>query len=301
MFSGYCSTEDTRTLRLYQKLLESPFTDEGTQVRPRWEDGSPAYTRKIFGYQERYDFAEGCPFPIITIRKINWRAALDEILWIYQKASNNIHDLNSHIWDAWADDNGTIGRAYGYQIARITDYPDSGPMNQMDKVIWDLRNNPMSRSIMTNMYQIPDLPNMHLRPCCYATHWNVTRKPMTGEMFLNMVMFQRSMDTLTAGNWNVVQYVMLMQMVAQVTGLKMGTFIHNVTDAHVYDRHIPIMEELVHENQYMLSPAYATECFVPVTVELDPDVKEFKDFTVDSFQVKDYHPNEFKYKIPVAV
>lgn len=282
-----------------RKILESPYDDSFAEVRPHWEDGTPAHTKKIFGYTETYCLAPGFikewGFPMMTLRPINWKAALDEILWIYQKRSNNIHDLKSHIWDSWADETGSIGKAYGYQIAKETNYKDTGPMNQMDRVIYDLRTNPTSRAIMTMMYNMEDLPEMGLRPCCHGVNWNVTYDSRFQTKYLNAVVMQRSQDMIVANNWNLVQYSLLLLMVAHVTNLVPGYLMHVITDAHIYDRHIPIARELIRRWDVGGVP------FQPTQVWIDPEVKEFDQFTVDSIKIEPYAPMDFDMKIPVAV
>jgi len=254
-------------------------TDE--KVRPKWDDGTPAYTKKLFGVVNRYDLSKD--FPLITLRPINLRSAVDEILWIWQKKSNNINDLNSHIWDEWADETGSIGKAYGYQLGVKHKYPE-GEMDQVDRVLYDLKHNPYSRRIMTNMYTFQDLSEMALYPCAYSVTFNVTGNK------LNAVLNQRSQDVLVANNWNVVQYAILVMMFAQVSGLEPGELVHVIADAHIYDRHIPLVEEMLTRPQY---PA--------PKVTLNPAVKDFYEFTTDDILVEDYETNPQIKDIPVAV
>lgn len=262
-------------------ILENGFSTENEKVRPVWEDGTPAYTIKKFGIVNRYDLSK--EFPILTLRYINWKAAIDEILWIWQKKSNKISDLNSHIWDSWMGEDGTIGKAYGYQLGVKHEYKE-GMFDQVDRVLYDLKNNPYSRRIMTNIYNFQDLHDMNLYPCAYSMTFNV----VDGK--LNAILNQRSQDTLTANNWNVVQYSVLVHMIAQVSGLKAGELIHVISDMHIYDRHIPIVKEII-----------AREPYPAPKLEINPEIKDFYDFTVDDFNIVDYRYGKSIGKVPVAV
>ena len=203
-------------------------------------------------------------------------------MWIWQKKSNNIHDLKSHIWDQWADKDGSIGKAYGYQLGVKHKYKE-GEMDQVDRVLYDLKNNPYSRCIMTNIYVHQDLHEMALYPCAYSVTFNVT-----GDR-LNAILNQRSQDILAAGNWNVVQYAALVMMIAQVSGLKPGILMHVIADAHIYDRHIPIVKDLI------TRPTYPAP-----KVTLNPLVKDFYEFTVDDFTIEDYQTGPQIKGIPIA-
>lgn len=262
------SKADKIFLSNLRDIMENGFSDEGMPVRPHWEDGTPAHTVKKFCIVNRYDLQE--EFPIITVRKTNFAAALDELLWIWQKKSNRVSELNSHIWDSWAGKDGTIGKAYGYQLGVKHKYKE-GYFDQVDRVIYDLKNNPQSRRILTNIYVHADLHEMNLYPCAYSMTFNVT-----GDK-LNAILNQRSQDMLTANNWNVVQYSMLVIMLSKVCGLKPGEFVHVIADAHIYDRHIPLCKELFEREQY---PA-------PKLI-LKRDVTDFYDFKVDDFELQDY-------------
>ena len=262
-------------------ILSNGYRDDELEVRPKWEDGTPAHTIKKFGVVNRYDLRK--EFPILTLRKTNFRAAVDEILWIWQKKSNNIHDLNSHIWDSWADESGSIGKAYGYQLAQKHVYKE-GEFDQVDRVLFDLKNNPQSRRILTNIYNFADLHEMNLYPCAYSMTFNVSGK------ILNGILNQRSNDMLTANNWNVVQYAVLVHMLAQVSGLIPGELVHVIADAHIYDRHVPIIEKMLTQTP---SPA-------PV-FRMDPSVTDFYAFTRDSFSLEGYTPAPFEDKIPIAI
>ncbi|MBQ6273662.1 MAG: thymidylate synthase [Oscillospiraceae bacterium] len=262
-------------------ILENGVWDTDRQVRPRWEDGAPAHTVKKFGIVNRYDLSE--EFPILTLRRTYWKSAIDELLWIWQQKSNNVHDLRTRVWDAWADENGSIGKAYGYQLGVKHHYPE-GDMDQVDKVLWDLKHNPASRRIMTNIYTFADLSEMALYPCAYSMTFNVSGNR------LNAILNQRSQDMLAANNWNVVQYAVLTMMMAQVSGFEPGEFVHVIADAHIYDRHVPVIEELIQKE-----PKPAPKFLI------DPAVKDFYAFTRDSFQVEGYEFHEFTGKIPVAV
>ena len=262
-------------------ILENGFSTENEKVRPVWEDGTPAYTIKKFGVINRYDLSK--EFPILTLRYTNWKAAIDEMLWIWQKKSNRIEDLNSHIWDSWMGEDGTIGKAYGYQLGIKHEYKE-GMFDQVDRVIYDLKNNPGSRRIMTNIYNFEDLHEMNLYPCAYSMTFNV----VGGK--LNAILNQRSQDTLAANNWNVVQYSALMHMLAQVSGLKPGELVHVIADAHIYDRHIPMVEELLKREPYP-GP----------TLSMDTSIQNFYQFTTDSFRLEHYQYHTFSGKIPVAI
>ncbi len=261
-------------------ILDNGVWDTDLPVRPRWSDGTPAHTVKKFGIVNRYNLQE--EFPVLTIRRTAFKSCIDELLWIWQKKSNNIRDLNSHIWDQWADEKGSIGKAYGYQLGVKHTYKE-GEFDQVDRVLFDLKNNPSSRRIMTNIYNFSDLHEMNLYPCAYSMTFNVSGDTLNG------ILNQRSNDMLTANNWNVVQYAVLLIMFAQVSGLKAGELVHVIADAHIYDRHVPIVEELIN------MPRLAAP-----KLEVDTSVKNFYDFTVDSFKLKDYKFNEKKYVIPVA-
>ncbi len=262
-------------------ILENGVWDTDLDVRPRWEDGTPAHTVKKFGIVNRYNLKE--EFPILTIRRTYWKTSLDELLWIWQKKSNNIKDLRGHIWDEWADENGSIGKAYGYQLGVKHHYKE-GDMDQVDRVIYDLKNNPASRRIMTNIYNFADLSEMALYPCAYSMTFNVSGNT------LNAILNQRSQDMLAANNWNVVQYAMLTMMMAQVAGLEAGELVHVIADAHIYDRHVPIIEEMI-KNAPLSAPK----------MTLDPEIKDFYQFTRDSFKLEGYEYHPFTATIPVAV
>lgn len=261
-------------------IIDNGYSTEGEKVRPKWEDGSYAYTIKKFGVVNRYDLSK--EFPIMTLRRTAFKSCIDEILWIWQKKSNNIKDLNSHIWDEWADEDGSIGKAYGYQLGVKHQYKE-GMMDQVDRVLYDLKNNPYSRRIMTNIYVHQDLHEMNLYPCAYSMTFNVTGNK------LNAILNQRSNDILTANNWNVVQYAVLVHMIAQVSGLEAGELVHVIADAHIYDRHIPLVKELIKRQTYD-APVF----------RMNPDVKDFYEFTVDDFELEDYKYGP-QIKIPVAV
>lgn len=275
------SKADVLFVDMCQGILTSGFSTEGQQVRARWEDGTPAHTIKNFGVVNRYDLQE--EFPALTLRPTAIKSAVDEMLWIWQKKSNNIKDLKSHIWDEWADENGSIGKAYGYQLGVKYRFAQ-GEMDQVDNVIWQLKNTPYSRRIMTNIYNFSDLMEMGLEPCAYSMTFNVTGNK------LNAILNQRSQDILAANNWNVVQYSVLVHMLAQVCGLVPGELVHVIADAHIYDRHVPIIEELIARPQYP-APKF----------KLNPDVKDFYDFTVDDIVIEDYRKNEQIKNIPIAV
>ena len=262
-------------------IMENGFWDTELDVRPRWEDGTPAHTVKKYGIVNRYDLRE--ELPILTIRRTAFKSCIDELLWIWQKKSNNIHDLHSHIWDSWADENGSIGKAYGYQLAQKAKYKE-GEFDQVDRVLYDLKNNPSSRRIMTNIYNFADLHEMNLYPCAYSMTFNVSGDTLNG------ILNQRSNDMLTANNWNVLQYAVLLIMFAQVSGLKVGELVHVIADAHIYDRHIPIVKEILEKPQH---PA-------PKLI-VNPDIKNFYDFTVDSFKLENYEFEKLDTKIPVAI
>ena len=262
-------------------ILEHGFSDAGQQVRPCWADGTPAHTIKRFGVVNRYDLQK--EFPIMTLRRTYWKSAIDELLWIWQKKSNRIADLGSHVWDEWAGADGTIGKAYGYQLGIKHQYPE-GEFDQVDRVLYDLKHNPASRRILTNLYNFQDLHGMNLYPCAYSMTFNVT-----GDT-LNAILNQRSQDMLTANNWNVCQYAVLVHMMAQVSGLRVGELVHVIADCHIYDRHIPLVEKML-EN-----PGYDAPEF-----RMDPSVTDFYQFTKDSFQMEGYRYHDFDGEIPIAI
>ena len=264
-----------------QDILARGYSTEGEKVRPKWEDGSYAYTIKRFGVVNRYDLSK--EFPALTLRRTAFKSAVDEILWIWQKKSNNIHELKSHIWDEWADADGSIGKAYGYQLGVKHQYKE-GMMDQVDRVLFDLKENPYSRRIMTNIYVHQDLHEMNLYPCAYSMTFNVTDDK------LNAVLNQRSQDILTANNWNVVQYAVLLHMIAQVSGLKAGELVHVIADAHIYDRHIPLVKELISRETYPAPDFW-----------INPEIKNFYDFTTDDVRLDNYQTGPQIKNIPVAV
>lgn len=275
------SKADKIFIEMCKDILKNGFSTEGQNVRAKWEDGSPAHTIKKFCVINRYDLAE--EFPILTLRPTNLKAAIDELLWIWQKKSNNIKYLKSHIWDSWADESGSIGKAYGYQLGIKHKYPE-GEFDQVDRVLYDLEHNPYSRRIMTNIYNHSDLHEMHLYPCAYSMTFNVTGRKLNG------ILNQRSQDVLVANNWNVAQYSILMHMMAQVSGLEVGEFVHVIADAHIYDRHIPLVEELIQRNPY---PA--------PKLLINKEVKDFYDFKVEDFELEGYQSGQQIKGIPVAV
>ena len=281
------SYADQVFINMCQDIIENGTSTEGEKVRPKWPDGSYAYTIKRFGVVNRYDLSK--EFPALTLRRTGLKSCMDEILWIYQKKSNNIHDLNSHIWDEWADETGSIGKAYGYQIGVKSHYKE-GDMDQMDRVLFDLKANPYSRRIMTNTYVFSDLSEMHLYPCAYGVTYNVTKRPGDDRLVLNMILNQRSQDVLAANNWNVCQYAVLMHMLAQVCDMQVGELVHVIADAHIYDRHVPLIRELISREPY---PA--------PTFWLNPEVKDFYQFTRDDVKLMNYETGPQITDIPIAV
>ena len=275
------SKADVLFVNMCKDILENGFSSEGQEVRPRWEDGAPAHTIKRFGVVNRYDLQE--EFPALTLRPTAIKTAVDEMLWIWQKKSNNIKDLRGKIWDSWADENGSIGKAYGYQLGVKYKFPH-GEMDQVDNVLWQLKNTPYSRRIMTNIYNFADLTEMGLEPCAYSMTFNVTGNK------LNAILNQRSQDILAANNWNVVQYAVLVHMMAQVSGLVPGELVHVIADAHIYDRHVDIIKELIARPQFP-APKFS----------LNPEIKDFYDFTIDDIKIEDYQKNPQILDIPVAV
>ena len=262
-------------------ILQNGVRDDDLTVRPHWADGTPAHTIKKFGLVNRYDLQR--EFPILTLRRTYLKSAVDELLWIWQKKSNNVHDLSSHIWDAWADETGSIGKAYGYQLGVKHHYAE-GDFDQVDRVLYDLKHNPASRRILTNIFNFDDLHEMALYPCAYSMTFNVSGNT------LNAILNQRSQDMLAANNWNVVQYSVLVHMFAQVSGLQVGELVHVIADAHIYDRHVPIIEQII-QNEPKPAPKFF----------MNPDVKDFYQFTRDDFRVEGYEYSEFTGKIPIAV
>ena len=275
------SYADKLFIDMCQDILEHGYSTEGEKVRPKWEDGSYAYTIKRFGVVNRYDLSK--EFPALTLRRTAFKSAVDEMLWIWQKKSNNIHELKSHIWDEWADANGSIGKAYGYQLGVKHQYKE-GMMDQVDRVLFDLKENPYSRRIMTNIYVHQDLHEMNLYPCAYSMTFNVTDDK------LNAILNQRSQDILTANNWNVVQYAVLLHMIAQVSGLKAGELVHVIADAHIYDRHIPLVKELITRETYPAPDFW-----------INPEIKNFYDFTTEDVRLDNYQTGPQIKNIPVAV
>ena len=281
------SYADKVFVAMCQDILENGTSTEGELVRPHWEDGTSAYTIKKFGVVNRYDLSK--EFPAITLRKTYIKSATDELLWIWQKKSNNIHDLKSHVWDEWADENGSIGKAYGYQLGVKHQY-NEGMMDQVDRVIYDLKHTPFSRRILTNIYVHQDLHEMNLYPCAYSMTFNVTQKKGDDRLTLNGILNQRSQDVLAANNWNVCQYAVLMHMLAQVCDMRVGELVHVIADAHIYDRHVPIVKELIERPQYDAPKFW-----------LNPDIKDFYQFTTDDIKITYYVTGEQIKDIPIAV
>ena len=281
------SYADKVFVAMCQDILENGTSTEGELVRPHWEDGTSAYTIKKFGVVNRYDLSK--EFPAITLRKTYIKSATDELLWIWQKKSNNIHDLKSHVWDEWADEDGSIGKAYGYQPGVKHQYKE-GMMDQVDRVIYDLKHTPFSRRILTNIYVHQDLHEMNLYPCAYSMTFNVTQKKGDDRLTLNGILNQRSQDVLAANNWNVCQYAVLMHMLAQVCDMRVGELVHVIADAHIYDRHVPIVKELIERPQYDAPKFW-----------LNPDIKDFYQFTTDDIKITDYVTGEQIKDIPIAV
>ena len=281
------SMADKLFVDMCKDILENGTSTEGEKVRPKWEDGTPAYTIKKFGVVNRYDLSK--EFPAITLRRTPIKSCTDEMLWIWQRKSNNIHDLKSTVWDEWADENGSIGKAYGYQMSVKHQYKE-GMFDQVDRVLFDLKNNPFSRRIMTNIYVHADLHEMNLYPCAYSMTFNVTTNKETGKLVLNGILNQRSQDILAANNWNVCQYAVLLHMIAQVSDMEVGELVHVIADAHIYDRHIPIIEELITREQYDAPKFW-----------LNPEIKDFYQFTTDDVRLDDYRTGEQVKDIPIAV
>ena len=281
------SYADKVFIDMCRDIIENGTSTEGEKVRPKWEDGTAAYTVKKFGVVNRYDLSK--EFPALTLRRTAIKSCVDELLWIWQKKSNNVHELKSHIWDSWADENGSIGKAYGYQMQVKHQYKE-GMMDQVDRVLYDLQENPYSRRIMTNIYVHEDLHEMNLYPCAYSMTFNVTKEEGSEQLTLNGILNQRSQDVLTANNWNVCQYAVLLHMFAQVCGMKAGELVHVIADAHIYDRHIPLIEELI-SREPLPAPKFW----------LNPEVKDFYDFTPDDVRLEDYETHPQIKNIPVAI
>lgn len=275
------SIADTLFIQNCRDILENGVWDTDYEVRPRWEDGTPAHTIKKFGIVNRYDLSK--EFPILTVRRTALKSAVDELLWIWQKKSNRISELSSHIWDSWADENGTIGKAYGYQLGKKHKYRE-GMFDQVDRVLYDLKHNPTSRRIMTNIYNHDELSEMQLYPCAYSVTFNVSGSK------LNAILHQRSQDMLTANGWNTCQYAVLVHMMAHSSGLEPGELMHVIADAHIYDRHVPLVEQLM-KNETFDAPRFV----------MNKEKTDFYDFTVDDFRLEDYKYSEFNCKIPVAI
>ncbi len=275
------SRADELFIKNCKDILENGVWDTDFDVRPRWEDGTPAHTIKKFGVVNRYDLSE--EFPIITLRRTAFKSAIDELLWIWQKKSNVVSELSSRIWDAWADDNGTIGKAYGYQLGKKHRYRE-GMFDQVDRVLYDLKNNPSSRRIMTNLYNHEDLFDMQLYPCAYSVTFNVSGNKLCA------ILNQRSQDMLVANGWNTCQYAVLVHMLAASCGLEAGELVHVIADAHIYDRHIPLVEKLI-----------SGKTFDAPKFIMNPEKKDFYEFEKSDFSLEGYQFGDFDDKIPVAV
>lgn len=283
----YMSYADKVFIDMCRDIIDNGTSTEGEKVRPVWEDGTSAYTIKRFGVVNRYDLSK--EFPALTLRRTAIKSCVDELLWIWQKKSNNVNELKSHIWDSWADETGSIGKAYGYQMGVKHQYKE-GRMDQTDRVIFDLKNNPYSRRIMTNIYVHNDLHEMHLYPCAYSMTFNVTKEKDSDKLTLNGILNQRSQDVLAANNWNVCQYAVLLHMLAQVCDMQVGEFVHVIADAHIYDRHISLIEELISRETHPAPKFW-----------LNPEVKDFYQFTPDDVRLDDYVTGPQIKNIPIAV
>ena len=281
------SLADKIFVDMCKDIIENGTSTEGEKVRPVWPDGTSAYTIKKFGVVNRYDLSK--EFPALTLRKTAIKTCVDEMLWIWQKKSNNINDLKGHIWDEWADETGSIGKAYGYQMGVKHQYKE-GMMDQVDRVIYDLKNNPFSRRIMTNIYVHQDLSEMHLYPCAYSMTFNVTQRAGEDKLVLNAILNQRSQDVLAANNWNVCQYAVLVHMLAQVCDMQVGELVHVIADAHIYDRHVDVVKELIEREQYPAPKFW-----------INPEIKDFYDFTPDDIKLIDYVTGEQIKDIPIAI
>lgn len=281
------SYADKVFIDMCRDILDNGTDTKGEKVRPKWEDGSDAYTIKKFGVVNRYDLRK--EFPALTLRRTGFKSCVDEVLWIWQRKSNNVNDLISHIWDSWADEDGSIGKAYGYQM-QVKHHYKEGDMDQVDRVLYDLKHNPYSRRIMTNIYVHQDLSEMNLYPCAYSMTFNVTKNEETGKLVLNGILNQRSQDVLAANNWNVCQYAALIHMLAQVSDMEVGEFIHVIADAHIYDRHVPLIEDLISRE-----PLPAPKLWI------NPEIKNFYNFTTDDIKLIDYQYGPQIENIPIAV
>jgi thymidylate synthase len=283
------SKADRIFIDMCRNIISGGCSSDGQDVRARWQDGAPAHTIKSFGVVNRYDLSD--EFPAITLRPVPFGLCVDEMLWIWQRKSNNINELNSHIWDSWADESGSIGKAYGYQLGIEYDFGGGRVMDQVDNVLWQLEHTPYSRRIMTNIYNFGDLAEMGLEPCAYSMTFNVTAAAHGGKRGrLNAVLNQRSQDVLAANAWNVCQYAVLLHMFAQVSGLEAGELVHVIADAHIYDRHVPAIEELISREP---GPA--------PSLRIDGSVTDFYDFTSESFSLEKYYPGGQIKDIPIAV
>ena len=281
------SLADQIFVDMCRDIIDNGVSTEGEKVRPKWEDGTSAYTIKKFGVVNRYDLSK--EFPAITLRRTAIKSCTNEMLWIWQKKSNNIHDLKSTVWDEWADETGSIGKAYGYQMGVKHQYKE-GMMDQVDRVIYDLKHNPFSRRIMTNIYVHQDLSEMHLYPCAYSMTFNVTTRPGSDKLVLNAILNQRSQDVLAANNWNVCQYAVLMHMLAQVCDMEVGELVHVIADAHIYDRHIPLVQELIEREQHPAPDFW-----------INPEITDFYQFTEDDIRLDNYVTGPQIKNIPIAV
>ena len=281
---------DENFIKTCKEILKNGYSSEGTNVRTRWEDGTEANYYSIVGVQNKYDLEK--EFPMITLRNNSKtiKNAIDEILWIWQKKSNKISELTSHIWDQWAGEDGTIGKAYGFQLAKKYEFKTKDGMQTLDQVdymLYLLKHDPASRRIMTNIFDFGDLKDMNLEPCAYSTQWLVK------EGKLHLILNQRSQDMLAANGWNTMQYAALLCMVAKCVDLKPGTLTHNIGDCHIYDRHVPLIEKLIEAKPMDVSPKLI----------INNDTKDFYEFKVEDFEIQGYDYNkDIKLgKIPVAI
>lgn len=270
---------------LFNDLKEILQQDWEYDNRSRWQDGTKPKTKRVIQVLHKYDLSKG--FPITSLRKINYKLAIDEVLWIYSKMSNNVNDLKSKIWDSWKDENNLIHKAYGYQIAK----PTMGFASQIHYILNEININPTSRRIMMNMFNVEDQyekATKSLVECAYATHFSVK------DGKLHMTLVQRAGDFLTAchsGGWNVVQYAALQHAIAKECQLNVGTFTHFIQDLHLYDKHLDKAHELI--------ARYKTDTYELPTLKIAD--KSFFELTADDFELVNYKNYGEIGRIEVAI
>ena len=274
------SYADKLFIDMCSDIIENGYSTEGEKVRPKWPDGTYAYTIKKFGVVNRYDLSK--EFPAITLRKTYIRSAIDEILWIWQKKSNNVHDLNSHIWDEWADANGDLGPIYGVQW-RHWKTSDGGYIDQISNLIHQIKTNPDSRRLVVSAWNVGEIDKMALPPCHMFFQFYVAQGKLSCQLY------QRSCDIFLGVPFNIASYSLLTHMIAQQCDLDVGDFIWTGGDCHIYNNHF---------EQVKLQLSREPRPYPKLIIKRRPD--SIFDYNFEDFEIVDYDPWP-AIKAPIAV